>query len=478
MTALFETMSQDDMGQLMGDIFREALEVLRRAPLETPSAQVRLSGLAHARNTVDTGQPQGTMGPCQAWLHGGATPGDAVRRPRGPCQRCADCGAPSEETDHFCAKCWEKVCTSCVQQCLVCHKYACRTCRSLGEDCCREGTPCPKAVGNCHPHCRRAWAGPRCICTYPVLLQMYMMHRGIRKCAVCTKYNYQGMTCNTCHLWACVHCSGESEGMEFECDDCRRVTCCKCGDKAPWRFVSQCQTCHTKWCRQCQVTYKSCDDCNLPWACDMCGDATVVNQYVDCAHCQHRICKSCQGNARGCVGCQVSEGIPPLAINAEDWDPAARDAAATEDEMFRNALAGADTSKIMEILLSKMSEIIDDRFAPSLQTRYLLTGFWRLATKVDRKRKQTSQQIDPNAAYITAGGTATAVCVECRERYPVHSNNWDPRAMLRLESRILAPRSKKRSAVLCSKCAPGHQAEFLVQPGMPRVAGIRSTQKL
>ena len=69
LTALFETMSQDDMEQLMGDIFRDAFEVLRRAPLETSSAQVRLSGLARARNTVDTGQPHGTICPCQAWLH-------------------------------------------------------------------------------------------------------------------------------------------------------------------------------------------------------------------------------------------------------------------------------------------------------------------------------------------------------------------------------------------------------------------------
>lgn len=103
--------------------------------------------------------------------------------------------------------------------------------------------------------------------------------------------------------------------------------------------------------------------------------------------------------------------------------------------------------------------ILHDPCTTASQRRYFLDSCWRLANQVDRKRKQTSQQIDPNAAFHTAEGGLRAVCFGCRRAYDVEWPFWNQRAIESLESRNMVPVSKKRSAVLCSECTPRHDVQ-------------------
>ena len=330
-----EPMTEEELAQFSRDLVHKILdEVVIHVQNLQQSAIVHFHSARWGGNVPSGPNEDADM----AGLQGGAPQMDGGRGDLAPprevlVQSCADCGAPSEETDNYCEMCWEHICKNCEHQCLVCRKYMCRICRYVGEDCCREGQLCPMPQIEHSPHCRSGtvWAGPRCICTYPLPALRYMQNQSIQRCEICTLWHYRGIRCNECNLWVCVHCR---DGIW--CKHCRRVECCKCRDQVPWRFVRHCQTCgiQTKWCRHCQVEYQSCDECNSPWACEMCGDAVIANEYKDCPRCRLRICTSCQGCDTRCVGCMVDEGIPQLAINATDWGQAARAAATAEDERF------------------------------------------------------------------------------------------------------------------------------------------------
>ena len=143
--------------------------------------------------------------------------------------------------------------------------------------------------------------------------------------------------------------------------------------------------------------------------------------------------------------------------------------------MFRNAFA-EEKAKMVQ---SKMMAIIHDPCTTGFQRRYMLHQFWMIANKVDRKRKQTYKQIDPNAAYRTAAGAgARAVCVGCKKAWLVDTPFWNPNAIERLESRMGVPVSKKRSAPLCSECTPSHneKARCSRECGVWLVPGITCTK--